>query len=223
MPTLELSQSTLRWIEQPRPAWRGVLHRFAAPVSVVAGTWLVTTAPTLRSQLAIGAFAASMTVMFTVSAVVHHRRWPPHLTEILLRADHTAIYLAIAGSACAIALLGLDGWQRTVLLLWSLGFAAVGVFVEWLPFAPGRGFSNTMYLAMSWPTIALVPWLYENEGWATVVLLAVGGVFYTVGAIIVALRRPDPAPEVFGYHEVWHLLVVAAATAHYAMMWTLLR
>lgn len=222
MPTLELSPNTERWLTQQRPRWRGVLHRYAAVASVPAGIWLVLQATTAAERLATSSFALVMTTMFTVSAVVHRRRWPPRVTELLLRADHTAIYLAIAGSAVAVGLLGLDAWQRVLLLTWSLAFAVVGIVVEWLPFAPGRGFSNTMYFTMSWPTVALVPWLVSNEGWGSVAFLVLGGLFYTGGAIMVALQRPDPRPEVFGYHEIWHACVVLAAASHYAMMWTML-
>ncbi|MFP5308155.1 MAG: PAQR family membrane homeostasis protein TrhA [Actinomycetes bacterium] len=148
--------------------------------------------------------------------------WPEHTTELLFRLDHTAIYLAFGGTATPLALLGLSGWHRTA-LLWGLwGAAAVGIVLEWLPFAPPKGFSNGVYLTMGWATMLLLPGLWSTAGVDAVVLLLVGGAFYTVGAIVVGLRRPDPDPLVFGYHEIWHLFVIAAVVAHYTMVATTL-
>jgi hemolysin III len=167
-------------------------------------------------------YAASVTIMFGVSALVHLKRWDAHTTELLLRLDHTAIYLTFGGTATPLALLGLSGWHRTA-LLWGLWVAALlGIVLEWLPFAAPRGFSNGVYLTLGWATLLLLPGLWRTAGVDAVALLLLGGACYTVGAIVVGLRRPDPNPHVFGYHEIWHLFVIAAVVAHYAMVATTL-
>ena len=221
-PRLERSLSTERALTLPRPRWRGVSHRVAAVLSVPAAAWLAWLAPAGTPRVAALVYALSMTIMFAVSAIVHLRPWPEHTTELLFRLDHTAIYLAFGGTATPLALLGLSGWHRTA-LLWGLwGAAAVGIVLEWLPFAPPKGFSNGVYLTMGWATMLLLPGLWSTAGVDAVVLLLVGGALYTVGAIIVGLQRPDPDPLVFGYHEIWHLFVIAAVVAHYAMVATTL-
>lgn len=156
--------------------------------------------------------------MFSASALLHLRRWSAETYERLLRLDHTGIYCAIVGTAVAVAMLGLDGWPSVVLLVAALTGGTIGVVAEWMPFAPPRGFSNTVYLTLGWIPIMLLPWLWATSGPVVVTLLFSGGVIYTVGAVIVGARRPDPNPWWFGYHEVFHLLVIIAVGLHAAMM-----
>jgi hemolysin III len=195
-----------------------VSHRVAAIASLPVGLWLVARAPSGTSRFGVAVFAACIAGMFAASAVMHWRAWSPNTTEVLNRADHTAIYLAIAGTATAVAALGLSGgWQAA--LLWGVwGIAAIGIVIEWVPAATPRGLAHTLYLVLGWATVPFVPLIASRTGWGTVALMLAGGLFYTVGAVIVAIRRPDPRPEVFGYHEVWHLFVVVAVGFHYAMV-----
>lgn len=214
---LELSDNTHRSLAQPRPATRGLSHRAAAVVAWPLAVWAVWWVPG-GARLGVGVFAACIAVMFTVSAVLHARRWSPPVTEVLSRVDHTGIFLAIAGTATPLGLFALDGWQRSV-LLWGVWIgAALGTGVVWWPRRTPRGFANTVYLGLSWLTVLLLPAVHARTGWDTTVLLLAGGVLYTVGAVIVAIRRPDPRPAVFGYHEIWHLLVIAAVALHYVMI-----
>ena len=200
-----------------RPATRGLSHRVAALVA-----WPAAVVATVRvppgARLGVAVFGICIALMFTASAVVHARRWSPLVTEVLFRLDHTAIFLAIAGTATPLGLLALDGWQRSV-LLWGIWIgAALGIAIVWLPWRTPRGFANTVYLSMSWLTVLLLPSLHARTGWDTTALLLGGGLLYTVGAVIVALRRPDPRPHLFGYHEIWHLLVIGAVVLHYLMI-----
>lgn len=201
-----------------RPALRGLVHRGAAVLAVPAAVALVVAAPTGRARLAAGVFGACIAAMLATSAVVHWRAWGPQTTEVLFRLDHTGIYLAIAGTATPVAMLALDGWHRTVVLAGAWAVAAVGVGLEWLPFPTPRGVAHTLYLVLGWATVPFVPAVVANAGWDTAGLLLGGGLLYTVGAVVVAVQRPDPAPRVFGYHEVWHVLVVLAVLLHYAMV-----
>lgn len=205
-----------------RPSLRGILHRVAALLAVPGAVWLVWAAPPGRARVAAGLFGLCILAMLSISALVHYRPWGPHATEVLFRLDHTGIYLAIAGTATPVGLLALDGWHAPAVVwgVWSV--ALVGIVLEWLPFRTPRGVAHSLYLVIGWATVPFVPAIAANVGWGTAGLLLAGGVLYTVGAMIVALQRPDPAPRVFGYHELWHLLVVLAVGLHYTMVGGLL-
>lgn len=202
----------------PRPLLRGTSHLLAAAVTPFLGLWWLLTVQGREEFWAALAFTAGMTAMFSASATFHLRPWRPATYERLLRLDHTGIYLAIGGTGVALAFTGLHGWPRWVLLLVALIGVGIGIIVEWLPFAPPRGFSNTVYLTLGWIPAILLPWLWMQAGALTVILLLIGGVLYTGGAVALALQRPDPWPRWFGYHEVWHLLVIAAVATHAVML-----
>lgn len=215
---LARSASTERFATGPRPRTRGWSHLLAAAVALPGAVWWIVTVPAGRARVGVAAFAIGAAAMFTASAALHLRRWSDATCERLVRLDHTGIYLAIGGTGLAIGTLGLTGWPSTVLVTVSTVGAAVGVVLTWLPFAPPKGFNNGVYLTLGWAPVVLLPWLWTVAGPRTVVLLLLGGVVYTVGASIVGLRRPDPFPRVFGYHELWHLLVIVAIAVHGVMI-----
>lgn len=215
---LARSDSTERFAAGPRPLTRGWSHLIAAVVTLPGAVWWSAFAPPGRARLGVAAFAVGAAAMFTASATLHLRRWADATTERLVRLDHSGIYLAIGGTGVAIGTLGLDGWPSTLLVTIGVVGAAVGTVLTWLPFAPPRGFNNAVYLTLGWAPILLVPWLWAASGPRTVALLLAGGIVYTVGASIVGLRRPDPFPRVFGYHELWHLLVIVAIGVHAVMV-----
>lgn len=215
---LARSDSTARFVEVPHPTARGWSHLVAAVLTLPgAAVWTVLTEPG-RVRGAVAAFAFGVGLMFTGSALLHLRRWDEHTTERLVRLDHSGIYLAIGGTGGALGVLGLEGWPQRVLVAVIVGGTVLGTVVEWLPFAPPRGFSNTVYLTLGWAPVVLLPWLLASTGWRTVALLLLGGAFYTAGAIIVGLRRPDPVQGHFGYHELFHALVILAVVAHGIMI-----
>lgn len=215
---LARSHNTERALEGPRPRLRGRFHLVAAVLGVPAAALAMGTAPAGSTRVAVAAFAWGIAVMLGCSALLHLRRWPATTHEVLLRLDHSGIYLAIGGTGVALGLLGLDGLPSRLLVTLAVAGVVVGVLVEWLPFATPRGVAHASYLVFGWLPIALLPWLWSSAGPTTVTLLLGGGLLYTLGAVIVALRRPDPLPHVFGYHELFHLLVLAAATAHGIMV-----
>lgn len=217
-PILERSVNTDRALTLPRPRLRGTSHLLAAVVMVPAAVWWTATVSGARARVAVAAFAFGIAAMFVCSAALHLRRWSASTYERLFRLDHSGIYLAIGGTGVAIALLGLDGWTRTTLLVGAVVGTLAGVVVEWLPFAPPRGVNSAVYLTLGWLPVMLLPWLWSNAGPSAVVLLIVGGVFYTVGATVVGLRRPDPLPGWLGYHELFHLFVIAAAVTHASLV-----
>ncbi len=187
------------------------------PTAVV----LVVGADGLRATLAMAVFCAGATTMLAVSAVVHLRDWPPAQVETLVRLDHSAIFLTFATSATPVALLALDAPVSG----WMLGFAwagaLLGIAAEWLPMHPPKGWMNAAYIVFGVSMLVFGPWLLSALSALGLVLLFGGGIAYTVGAVIVGSRRPDPWSEVFGYHEIWHVLVVVAVGAHYGLAGTL--
>jgi hemolysin III len=211
---LRRSVHTEMALSSPRPRLRGWSHLVAAVLTLPSVTWWAVTTPAGVPRTAVAAFGSGMAVMFVCSALLHLTTWAPHTHELLLRVDHTGIFLAISGTGVAIALLGLEGWPATALLAVSIVGAVAGITAEWLPFAAPRGFSNTVYLTMGWLPVLLLPWLWTTSGPAAVGLLLLGGAMYTVGAVVVGLRRPDLAPGWFGYHELFHVLVIGAAVSH---------
>ncbi len=213
---LQVSVHTQRALAAPRPRLRGVLHLIAALAAVPTTGVLVVLAPSVFARGALTAFGGGVSAMFVASALLHARRWRAPVHERLLRLDHTGIYLAISGTGVAMGIVGLEGWPGVVLILVVTLGAALGIAVEWLPFAPPRGYSNAVYLTLGWVPVALLPWVWAASGAVTVALVVLGGVLYTLGAVAVGLRRPDPVPDWFGYHEVFHLLVVLAVLVHAA-------
>ncbi|MEX0835547.1 MAG: hemolysin III family protein [Nitriliruptor sp.] len=220
---LARSASTARFVDAPRPTARGRSHLAAALATLpTAAIWTAIT-PAGRERIAVAAFAWGVALMFTASGVLHLRRWSHQATERLVRLDHTGIFLAIGGTGVAVGLLGLEGHPRVALVTIAVVGAGLGIVLEWLPFAPPRGFSNAIYLTLGWTPVAVLPWLVGSAGWASVALLLLGGALYTAGAIIVGLRRPDPVPGHFGYHELFHLLVILAVATHAVMIADLAR
>lgn len=221
-PILERSVNTERALTLPRPRLRGRSHLLAAIVTIPGAVlWTATSPP--GGRLAVGVFSVGMAAMFSFSALLHLKRWDAATYERLFRLDHTGIYLAIGGTGVAMALLGLEGWASAALLVGMAVGSLLGIVVEWLPFAPPKGFNNAVYLTLGWLPVALLPWLWFSAGPVVVALLLAGGVLYTIGATVVGLRRPDPSPTWFGYHEVFHLLVIAAVIVHAIMIESLVR
>jgi hemolysin III len=156
--------------------------------------------------------------MFGVSALVHMQVWPAEKWHRLFQLDHTAIFCCFAGTTTPIALLALDGAARWFLLGGMWFGALAGIVAEWLPFHPPRGLMNTIFLVLGWfPILVIVP-LWDGLGASGFALLLAGGACYTVGAVIVGAQKPDPWPATFGYHEIWHLLVVIAVALHWSMV-----
>jgi hemolysin III len=214
---VDLSHSARRLLRRPRPRYRGVLHRWAAPLSVPVGVAVTLTADGARATFALAVFSMGVTAMLGVSALVHLRDWPIDRVELMVRLDHTAIFLMFATTSTPIALLALDapvsGWMFGV--AW-VG-AAAGIAAEWVPFHPPAGVMNGAYLVFGWSMLAFTPWMIASLTAGQLVLLFGGGAAYTVGAVIVGARRPDPWTDVFGYHEIWHVFVVVAVSFHTAL------
>jgi hemolysin III len=198
-----------------KPRLRGWLHTGALPVTLIAGFVLVALGPTLEARLASTVYAITSALLFGISATYHRGRLGPRLAEVLRRFDHANIYLIIAGTYTPFGLLALDGVTRVAVLsiIWTGALSGVLFRVFWMS-AP-RWLYTVLYLALGWTAVFVMPQLLEGAGVVAVVLVAVGGVFYSAGAIVYGLRRPDPSPRWFGFHEVFHAFTVAAYLVQY--------
>jgi hemolysin III len=203
-----------RWAVKPR--WRGLLHQYAFAIAVGAGAGLVLAAPTARAALAVAVYALSLAGLLGASALYHRVSWAPAARRWLRRLDHAMIFLLIAGTYTPFAVLVLAGPLAVTILAAVWAGAALGVFlnVAWVD-AP-KWATAAVCAVLGWASVAAAPAVVGAAGPGPVVLLGVGGALYTAGALVYVLRRPDPAPSVFGYHEVFHALVVVAASVHFA-------
>jgi hemolysin III len=203
---------------ESRPRLRGVSHLWAAIAAAVGGAALIAGAPTSEAAVAVTIYAAGLTAQFAVSAVYHRVRWSsPRARARMRHLDHAAIFLCIAATYTPFALLVLDGWSGTALLIAVWVGATLGVArqVAW-PAAP-RWVTVASYLVLGWLAVLITPEMARALGW-TLLALLVSGVLYSAGAVIYARRRPDPWPSIFGYHEIFHALVIAAAAVQFAVI-----
>jgi hemolysin III len=191
----------------------------AAPIVLAAGIVLAVSAPTAPAAVAAGIFTATAVGLFAVSAVYHLGAWSPHVKVILRRADHADILFLIAGTYTPLAVLALHGGARLAILgVVGAGPVLGGLFhVAWtgLP----RWVYVPVYAGLGWAAVFVLPQLLRGTGPTALVLVAAGGVLYTLGALAYGLRRPDPWPRWFGFHEVFHACTVAAFACQYIAVW----
>jgi len=197
---------------------RGVSHQIAFFASLVAGGVLIAVAPGGTPRFEVIVYALSLSGLLGVSALLHRRDWPPKTRQALRRLDHSMIFILIAGTYTPIAGILLHGGLRTAVLLtvWIGALGGVAFTIAWID-AP-KWVAALPYVALGWVAVIASPQLIDRIGGDGFGLIALGGVLYTTGAVVYARKRPDPSPAVFGYHEVFHLFVIAAAAAHYAVI-----
>jgi hemolysin III len=202
-----------------RPLLRGYLHAGAAVVAALGGTYLVVLSSGDRPrQLSMLAYGTGLTVLFTVSAVYHVRTWAPGHRAILRRIDHATIFVLIAATYTPLAFNVLSGWWRVGILGAVWGAALVGVGAALAGVELRRWIRAGLYVGMGWIALAALGQLSAALPWPAIGLLITGGALYSVGALLYARKWPDPWPRVFGYHEVFHLLTIAAAVAFYVVV-----
>ncbi len=193
-----------------KPRLRGWVHFAAAPLSLAASIVLVALAPTTGLKWASAVYLASSFILFGVSALYHLFYWTPSVEKVLRRLDHSNIFLLIAGTYTPITVGTLTGSSRVILLsiVWAGAIIGIGVNLLW-PSAP-RWLSTLIYVILGWTAIWYLPELWQKGGAALVILVAAGGVLYTIGAVAYALKKPNPWPEWFGFHEIFHVFTVLA-------------
>jgi hemolysin III len=216
-------------LDQPltpvKPRLRGWIHAWAFVVAVVAGVALVAAAFTVstRAGVATAVYATTVCGVFGVSAAYHRIHWPTARSRTWMkRADHSMIFLFIAGSYTPFATLALPAGTGGTLLavVWSGALAGVALKMLW-PTAP-RWVGVPLYLLLGWAIVPVAGDLVEQVGWLPLILLAVGGVLYSLGAVLYATKWPNPWPDTFGHHEFFHAGTVVAALCHYIAVWLVL-
>jgi hemolysin III len=205
------------FIERQKPRLRGVSHEVAFFVSLVAGAALVIAAPTPRATAAIGIYAGSLSALLGTSALYHRVNWRrEEIRRWMRRLDHSMIFLLIAGTTTPFATLVLGGALGKAILIAVWAGAAAGIVVELIWVEAPKWATATVYLSVGWIGALGFPAIVIDAGIGAGALIAAGGILYTLGAIVYARQSPDPNPAVFGYHEIFHALVLAAAVAHFA-------
>jgi hemolysin III len=198
-----------------RPKLRGWLHLGAFPAVMVAGLVLVALGPSLPARLAAAVYVLTSGLLFGISGTYHRGRLSRIMVEVLRRVDHANIYLIIAGTYTPFAVLALDGSTRVAVLsvIWSGALAGVIFRTLWVD-AP-RWLCTALYIGLGWVAVFVMPQFVSGAGVAATVLVIAGGALYSAGGVIYALRRPDPSPRWFGFHEVFHACTLAAYVAQY--------
>lgn len=198
-----------------KPRWRGVSHQWGFCVAAVAGMVLVAVATTTTARIAVAIYGASLCAMLGASALYHRVDWSPRWDAVARRLDHSMIFVFVAGTYTPFALLVLHGTLATGLLIavWTAAAVGAGVTSAWTD-AP-TWIRATLYIGLGWAAVIAAPQIVAVVGIGAVVLLVLGGLLYTVGAVVYVRQRPDPSPRSFGFHEVFHGFVVAAAVVHF--------
>lgn len=197
------------------PILRGVSHFWAVWLAAAGAVVLVVFAADATARVAAAIYGAGLIALFGGSALYHRWRWDPRWRPLLRRVDHSTIFVFIAASFTPVGMIVLDGTLQTVLLvtMWVGALAGVTFSLAWID-AP-RWLQAGLYLALGWVAVIATPQIAERLSPAPVVLIAAGGVLYSLGAVVYARRRPDPWPRTFGFHEIFHAFVIAAAVCHF--------
>ena len=206
-----------------KPRLRGWLHLGTAPLALAGGIVLIALSPTTSTRVGSAIFAASALLLFGVSAIYHTGTWSPKVWAFLRRFDHANIFVLIAGSYTPLTLILLDGTQRVVLLttVWTCAVLGVLFRVFWVE-AP-RWLYTPIYIGMGWAALFFLPGFIDgartvldsSTAVAVLVLIAVGGALYTIGGVVYGFKRPNPWPDWFGFHEIFHVFTILAFTTHY--------
>jgi hemolysin III len=200
-----------------KPRLRGVSHEWAFFVSLGLGVALIVAADTPKATLAVAIYAVSLSALFGTSALYHRVDWArPNVRRWMRRLDHSMIFFLIAGTYTPFALLVLDGPLADAILAVVWIGAVAGAVVEMVWIEHPKWVAALVYISLGWVAVIPFPELWSEMGAAGTLLVAAGGLLYTAGAVVYATQRPNPNPAVFGYHEIFHLFVIAAAAAHFA-------
>jgi hemolysin III len=210
-------EATAEAIAAVKPKLRGVSHEWAFFISLFFGAALILLAPTPRATLAAAIYAVSLSALFGTSALYHRVTWKrPNVRLWMRRLDHSMIFFLIAGTYTPFALLALHGALATAILVVVWTGAVAGAIVEMIWIEHPKWASVLIYMSLGWVAVVAFPSLWSSLGVAGAMLLVAGGALYTAGAVVYAVQRPNPNPAIFGYHEVFHLFVIAAAVAHFS-------
>jgi hemolysin III len=210
-----MKQAVLPESSPPKPLLRGVLHQVASFVALVAGALLVARTPSEDRRQAALVYMVCLTTLFGVSGAYHVPTWTPRARQWMRRLDHAAIFLLIAGTYTPLSIaLGPEDGAMLRKVVW--GGALAGVFQSVLWVTAPKPLIALIYVILGWSILPYVGRMYAAVGPWPLMLILGGGVLYSLGALVYAKKRPNPVPEVFGYHEVFHTMVIGAAVFHFA-------
>lgn len=203
----------------PKPRLRGWLHAAAAPVALAGTVVLWRSSAAGAGRLSALIFGLALVGLYTTSATYHVPPWSARVKELLGRCDGAMIQITIVGTFTPIAFHALDGAWRTWSLVigWAVALAAVAVVAS--PYRGPRWLNTASYIAVGWLTVVPLVKIVTALPWEGSGLIILGGVLYTIGAVVYGTRRPNPFPRWFGFHEIFHIFVVAASCAHYVAIW----
>jgi len=204
-----------------KPTLRGVSHQIAFFIAAVAGFYLVSQAHDARAGQAAAIYTASLATMFGASALYHRPTWSPRPRAWMRRLDHAAIFVLIAGTATAFTLPITHG--RPIALAVAWGGAAIGILLTLFWLRAPKAITVVIYIALGWTILPFLPQLAHAIGRGGVLLLILGGLLYSTGAVFYARKAPNPFPGIFGYHEIFHALVIAASVCHFVVVLFILR
>ncbi len=196
-----------------RPRWRGRVHAIAVALTVPAGITLIALTPGGLPRISVIIYVLSLVALFSTSASYHLFTHTVRTQRTMRQIDHAMVYVLIAGTYTPLCLLALpkEVGIPVLVLIWITASVGMGFKIAW----KAKRFTGALYLIIGWAAVAIMPWAYRNAGGASILLFAIGGVLYTVGAILFYLQRPRLVPHVFGYHELWHVLTAAAAAVQF--------
>ncbi len=197
-----------------KPSWRGWIHAGTAPVALAAGIVLIVLAHGAPAKWASAVFMASSLLLFGNSAVYHRFNWGPTTKAVLKRIDHANILLLIAGTYTPLGVLALPPEKSVLLLSIVWGGAILGILFRVLWIGAPRWLYVALYLALGWAAVMYMPDLFRASS-PMMILVIIGGVLYTVGAVVYAIKKPNPWPHHFGFHEIFHVCTVLAFLCHW--------
>jgi hemolysin III len=198
-----------------KPLLRGWMHLVCFFLAIPAGVVLVVLAQSARGRVGALVYAIGLVALFGVSAAYHRVDWSATKRRLMQKLDHGTIFVMIAGSYTPVCLLVLRGWVAWTMLAIAWTGAALGFVLSFTGGRASRMLRGALYLSLGWASVVAIPQMWSHMTPVELVLIAVGGVLFTVGSVFLFTNWPDPFPRVFGYHEVWHLLVVAAVVCHF--------
>ena len=201
-----------------KPLFRGRFHQAAFFATIPAGLALVALARTPAARFAAVVYALSLAGLYGTSAAYHRLPWSPNGLRWMKRLDHSMIFVLIAGTYTPVALLVLHGaWSVVTLVVVWVG-ATIGVILKMVRIDRFRALSGALYIALGWFVVLAAPQMFRGMSAAALSLLVAGGLLYTGGSIVLTTNKPNPWPRVFGYHEIWHSMVVGASACHYVVV-----
>lgn len=201
-----------------KPALRGWMHLVCFFLALPAGAVVVALAQSFRGRVGALVYAFGLASLFGVSGLYHRLDWSAAWRLRMQKLDHGTIFVMIAGSYTPICLLVLSGWVAWFMLALAWTGAGVGFVLAFTGGDASRRARGALYICLGWAAVIALPQMLRHLSIAELVLLGLGGLFFTVGSIFLLTRWPDPFPRTFGYHEVWHLLVVAAVVCHFVLI-----